>query len=468
MRSAHGCSLGYSLMLALIATPAIAKTGDLGTIATPPGITLQVMGKAQGYDLSKQTAAFNPREQIAFTDARGMTLYTYDKDPPGKATCADDCAKSWLPAPAPKKPQVFGEWSVIARSDGVRQWAYRGKALYTFIKDVDPGSVGGNSPARFGGRRKNGAGEYVGGGVRGAAARNAAPDVPLAADWKVAYAFPVADMAVPAGLAIKEVADAAALALVDHRGYTLYAFDGDPAKDAKACAAPCAWQPVAAPQLADPAGDFTLVKRADGIRQWAYKGRGLYTYAHDLAPDDANGVGVDKRWAVAAVYRFFLPRGVQLERSLSQGVVLATAGGQTLYRRDGYIFQSGGGHSLRRGQQARPAVGRDIGTNARCASECGKWHPLTAPKDAQSQGFWTVADREDGAKQGAKQWVYQGYALWTYDGDKGAGDINGNDAIDYAFANQPDVASATPLQKAFEVGTPMDGLPALYWAIAVP
>ncbi|MHB1206245.1 MAG: COG4315 family predicted lipoprotein, partial [Rhodospirillaceae bacterium] len=168
MRSAHK----YSLMLALIAAPAVAKTGDIGPISTPPGITLQVMGKAQGYDLSKQTAAFNPREQIVFSDPRGMTLYTYDKDPLGKATCADDCAKSWLPAPAPKKPQVFGEWSVIARADGVRQWAYRGKALYTFFKDVDPGSVGGNSPARFGGRRRNGAGEFVGGGVRGAAARN--------------------------------------------------------------------------------------------------------------------------------------------------------------------------------------------------------------------------------------------------------------------------------------------------------
>ena len=60
--------------------------------------------------------------------------------------------------------------SEIKRDDGARQWAYRGKALYTFVKDVDPGSVGGNSPARLGARRKNGAGEYVGGGVRGAAA----------------------------------------------------------------------------------------------------------------------------------------------------------------------------------------------------------------------------------------------------------------------------------------------------------
>ncbi len=457
--------VAYGLSLALLfSSAALAKPGDIGGALTPPGITLQVMGKAQGYDLSKQTAAFNPREQLAFTDAKGMTLYTYDKDPLGQATCAGACADSWRPALAPVGAKTFGEWSVIKRGDGASQWAWRGKALYTFIKDVDPGSVGGNSPARLGARRKNGAGEYVGGGVRGAAARNAAPDVPLAADWRVAYAFPVEDFPAPAGLGVREVADAGALALVDHRGFTLYVFDGDAAKDAKACAKPCAWQPVAAAQLAEPTGDFSLVARTDGVKQWAYKGRGLYTYAHDLAPNDANGAGVDKRRRVAAVYSFFMPKGVQLEKTLSQGVVLATATGKTLYRRDGYIFQSGGGHSLRRGQQARPAVGRDIGTDPRCKADCGKWHPFAAPKDAESQGFWTVAARADGGKQ----WVYQGYALWTYDGDTRPGDINGNDAIDYAFANQPQVRSEGTLQKAYDIGTPVDGLPALYWAIAVP
>lgn len=458
MRLTHGACLAL-----LLPGAAFARTADIGGVLTPPGITLQVMGKAQGYDLSKQTAAFNPREQLAFTDAKGMTLYTYDKDPPGKATCADDCAASWRPATAAVKAKPSGEWSVITRDDGARQWAFRGKALYTFVKDVDPGSVGGNSPARLGARRKNGAGEYVGGGVRGAAARNAAPDVPLAADWKVAYAFPVADFPTPASLAVKEVADAGALAVVDHRGYTVYAYDGDAAKDAKACGRGCAWQPVAAAQLAEPIGDFTVIARPDGLKQWAYKGRGLYSYVHDLAPNDANGADVDKRWRVAAVYGFFMPKGVKLEKTLSQGVVLATDTGKTLYRRDGYIFQSGGGHSLRRGQQARPAVGRDIGTDPRCKADCGKWHPFAAPKNAESQGFWSVATRDDGSKQ----WVYQGYALWTYDGDTRPGDINGNDAIDYGFANQPEVASAG-LQKAYDIGTPMDGLPALYWAIAVP
>src|SRR5580698_8842020 len=105
-----------------------------------------------------------------------------------------------------------------------------------------------------------------------------------------------------------------------------------------------------------------------------------------------------------------MPASVSIQRTAGQGNVLATRQGMTLYRRDGYILQSGGGHSLRRGQPPRPAVGRDIGTNARCDGACAQvWHPFTAPADAKPQGFWSVAVRDDGARQ----WVYQGYALWT-------------------------------------------------------
>jgi predicted lipoprotein with Yx(FWY)xxD motif len=401
-----------------------------------------------------------PRDEIAFADARGMTLYVYAKDPIGKSTCVDACAKNWLPLLAPKSAKVLSNFSVIVRDDGAKQWAHNGHALYTYIKDVDPGSVNGNSPARFGSRRKNGAGEYVGGGFRGAGARGAAKDVPLPEDWKVAFAWPVPEFPMPAGLGIKEVPEAAAFALVDYRARTLYAFDGDPVKDAKACTAPCAFQPARAAQLAEPMGDFAVIVRKDGIKQWTYKGKGLYTFDGDLAPADVNGLDVNKHWGVAAVHNFYMPANVVLQKTLSQGRVLATATGRTLYRRDGYIFQSGGGHSLRRGQPPRPAVGRDIGVAARCVSECDKWHALLAPKDAEPQGFWSVLARPDGAKQ----WAYQGYALWTYDGDTRAGDIKGNDSYDYAFGGQPGGVT----EAALDVGTPQDGVPALYWAIAVP
>ena len=100
-----------------------------GQLLTPPGITTEVLGKGQGYDLGKQTVAAQIRDDIAFTDAKGLTLYSYDADPVGKATCAGECAKEWVPVVAQKGSKGFGEWSLIARADGAKQWAYKGKAL---------------------------------------------------------------------------------------------------------------------------------------------------------------------------------------------------------------------------------------------------------------------------------------------------------------------------------------------------
>ena len=48
-----------------------------------------------------------------------------------------------VPAAAPADAKPFGKWSVIARADGSKQWAMKGKPLYTFVKDDGPGSVGG-------------------------------------------------------------------------------------------------------------------------------------------------------------------------------------------------------------------------------------------------------------------------------------------------------------------------------------
>lgn len=445
--------MAVALAPALAPTKAATRDSD-AVLATPPGITLQPLGKAQGYDLGKMSAASLPRDEIAYTNAKGLTLYVYEKDQSGKSFCVAECAKSWIPLAAAANAEAFGPWSVITRDDGSRQWALRGKPLYTFVKDVDPGSVHGNSPARTGARRLNGAGVYVGGGTRGGGVK-AAPDEPLPSEWRVALLYPAASDRLPVGISIKEVADANALVLIDSRDRTLYAFSGDPKHE---MVGDELWFPLAAPQLADPIGDFGFVKRPDGIRQWSYKGKGLYTFGRDQALGDAYGVGVDKLYDVAAVVRYFTPSDVSVSYTASQGKVLATKSGMTLYRRDGYIFQSGGGHSLRRGQPPRPAVGRDIGTNARCAEACGMWHPFKAPDDAQPQGFWNVGTREDGSKQ----WLYQGYALWTFDGDKKPGDMNGNDSYDFFFSTE-----RAP-EKMLEVPTPSDGVPGLYWIVAVP
>lgn len=443
---------GLSLIAVNAATAAPANDAGL---AVPAGITLQPLGKDQGYDTGKSTAGYLAREQIAFTDPRGMTLYTYKKDPPARSVCVADCAKTWVPALAPVYAAPMGEWTIIIRDDGAKQWAYKSRPLYTFVKDVDPGSVHGASPARFGGRRKNGVGEWVGGGVRGSGLNTAVKDEPLPADWSVALAYPV-DMKLPAGLAVREVPDAFAFALVNHRGHTLYSFAGDPQRDAVAGAK---WRPAAAPQFTRSVGDFGTVLRADGISQWTYKGRGLYTFADDIIAGDAYGWNIDKNFAVASVGAFNMPSDVSVQATLGQGRVLATAKGQTLYRRDSYINQSGGGHSLRNGQPARPAVGRDIGIDIKCADACETaWKPFLAPKDAKPQGYWTTIARPDGALQ----WVYKDYALWTFVGDTHPGDMNGHDHYDVHFNDEKVPTTIV------DIGTPQDGIPALLWAVALP
>jgi predicted lipoprotein with Yx(FWY)xxD motif len=69
-------------------------------------------------------------------DANGMTLYTYDKDEGGKSTCNDECAKFWPPLAADAAAKPVGAWTVINREDGSKQWAYKGKPVYTFLKDT--------------------------------------------------------------------------------------------------------------------------------------------------------------------------------------------------------------------------------------------------------------------------------------------------------------------------------------------
>lgn len=455
--TAIGAAAGYSLFARASADARV--TQQQAPVMTPPGVTMQPLGKAQGYDLGKSTASAIARDRIAYTDTRGMTLYTWDKDPDGKATCAGECSKTFIPFKAVPGATASGDWSLIDIEAGQQQWALQGKALYTYVKDVDPGSLGGESPANFGALRRNGAGVMVGGGYRGGVKGDKAKADPMPEGWRPALAYPIADLKLPAGLAVKELPDAAAFVLVDGRNHTIYAADASRAERIESCTTGACrqWRVLSAPQLAAAVGDFSIVQRNDGTHQWAFHGRPLYTFAGDLAPGYANGQDVDKRLDVAAVTRYYMPPVVSIQTTGGQGRVLATVEGLTLYRRDGYILQSGGGHSLRRGQPARPAVGRDLGIKAHCDEACQKmWKPFLADDDAQPSGFWDVVTRADGRKQ----WVYQGYALWSYAGDTKPGDMRGHDSYDIVVSDDPNYV--------VDVGTPMDGSAGLWWSIAIP
>ncbi|KAA0573301.1 hypothetical protein FZ983_30245 [Azospirillum sp. B21] len=78
------------------------------------------------------------------TDAKGMTLYVFDKDTAGKSACNGPCATNWPPLMAPASAKPMGKYTVVTRDDGSRQWAYDGKPLYTWAKDAKPGDTTGD------------------------------------------------------------------------------------------------------------------------------------------------------------------------------------------------------------------------------------------------------------------------------------------------------------------------------------
>ena len=84
------------------------------------------------------------------TNSAGMTLYSYDKDVvgSGKSACNGPCAKNWPPLMATAEDKPGGEWSIITRDDGGKQWAYKGKPVYSWVKDQKPGDRTGDG---FGG-----------------------------------------------------------------------------------------------------------------------------------------------------------------------------------------------------------------------------------------------------------------------------------------------------------------------------
>ncbi|MBF5004322.1 COG4315 family predicted lipoprotein [Diaphorobacter caeni] len=78
-----------------------------------------------------------------------MTLYVFDKDVvgSGKSVCNGPCATNWPPLAAPANAQPIADWSTVTRDDGGKQWAYKGRPLYTWAKDAKPGDATGDGMA---------------------------------------------------------------------------------------------------------------------------------------------------------------------------------------------------------------------------------------------------------------------------------------------------------------------------------
>jgi predicted lipoprotein with Yx(FWY)xxD motif len=80
------------------------------------------------------------------TGPNGMTLYTFDKDMAGsgKSVCNGPCANNWPPLMAAESDRASGDYSIVTRDDGSKQWAIKGKPLYYWVKDAKPGDMTGD------------------------------------------------------------------------------------------------------------------------------------------------------------------------------------------------------------------------------------------------------------------------------------------------------------------------------------
>jgi predicted lipoprotein with Yx(FWY)xxD motif len=80
------------------------------------------------------------------TGSNGMTLYTFDKDAAGsgKSVCNGPCATNWPPLMAMDGDAASGDYSIVMRDDGKKQWAFKGKPLYFWAKDQKAGDKTGD------------------------------------------------------------------------------------------------------------------------------------------------------------------------------------------------------------------------------------------------------------------------------------------------------------------------------------
>ena len=80
----------------------------------------------------------------------GRSVYSYDGDGRSKSNCLDACLnEEWEPVLAAAYARSVGEWTVIARSPGVYQWAFQGKPIYLHLSDSKIRSQEGGDVPRW-------------------------------------------------------------------------------------------------------------------------------------------------------------------------------------------------------------------------------------------------------------------------------------------------------------------------------
>lgn len=340
-----------------------------------------------------------------YTADNDLTLYTFEKDEPGKSNCngfaEGECADIWPPLYAEANAMPQGQYSVIQRDDGSTQWAYKDYPLYFYKFDNQPGDVNGENVKEV---------------------------------WFVARPDPISTNATELGTVFTGQGTILSVSgnpaeRNDFDNFTLYTFavDQPGVSNCNGLAeGECAeiWPPLYADKAARASGDFTVIDRNDGTQQWAFKEYPLYFFKNDNKPGDTNGENVKGVWFVAR------PDPISVGET-SLGMV---------YTGTGSIRQGDGDPTVRRNLDgltlytfANDAPG-ESNCNGLAEGECADiWPPLYADKEARATGDFSLITRNDGSMQ----WALKDLPLYFYKFDEKPGDANGHLVKNVWFVAQP-------------------------------
>jgi predicted lipoprotein with Yx(FWY)xxD motif len=110
---------------------------------------------SQSADRTPTVATANSSLGRILVDARGRTLYLFEKDKRGHSACSGACATYWPPlltrgTPIPGRSAKGSLLGVARRADGTKQVTYAGHPLYRYVGDSRAGQTTGQDLHDFG------------------------------------------------------------------------------------------------------------------------------------------------------------------------------------------------------------------------------------------------------------------------------------------------------------------------------
>ncbi len=373
-------------------------------------------------------------EGPVFTDANDRTLYKwpshklrngYSGETQGNPACYDEvltvtaglmspyppgillpeldsrpsCTDLWPPVLAADDAEPIGKWTVVDRRDGTSQWTYDEQPLYISVLDRGTSDVFGGTTRRYGGD-------------------SPALRVPAGPPPKI-----------PPGFAIKTTT--VGRLLTTDKNYSVYAYEKD-TPDTSMCDAECVrtWVPVTAPEMARAQGQWSIVERSPGVRQWAFRQKPLYTYVLDPQSWSLEGSDVPGWSNVYTQLAPPAPKSFTVQDTLA-GQVLADSRGMTIYT---YVCGDDSADQLSCDHPNDTQVYRFAMCGGGDPEHCLKYWPYVRAEDGAvgTSRTWSVIsiDPKTGHRAAAEQaaalnvWAYRDRPVYTYGGDHQPGDVN--------------------------------------------